>query len=153
MKILDATAGKRAIWFDKDCPFTTFIDIRPQMGPDYIMDNTNTTFTNDCFDMIVYDPPHVNVGANSDMSKSYGHFTTTEIKDGIERAFVEFYRILKTDGFVLLKWNDHDTKLDNVLLLAQPLFRPLFGHKVATRTKHSSSTFWVCLVKEDLYDG
>ena len=38
---------------------TVRIDIRPEVKPDYIMDNANLEFPDDCFDRIYYDPPHV----------------------------------------------------------------------------------------------
>jgi len=152
MKILDATSGNRAMWFDKNCPLATFIDLREEVKPEIVMDCTNTTFPDYSFDLIVFDPPHVNVGATSQMGQSYGHFTTAEIKELVRKAFEEFYRILKDNGIVIFKWNDHDTKLGTVLDLADPFFAPLFGQKVASRTKHSSSTYWVCLCKADLVE-
>ena len=153
MRILDATAGNRAMWFNKSCPLTTFIDVRPEMKPDRVLSCTETDFPDESFDLIVFDPPHVNCGATSSMGKTYGHFTTAQIKELVKEAFLEFYRILKPSGFVAFKWNDHDTKLKTVLDMADPLFVPLFGQVVATRTKHSSSTYWVVLVKGDLLDG
>lgn len=151
MKILDATAGNRAMWFDKNCPLATFIDVRPEVKPDRVEDCTNTSFPERIFDLVVFDPPHVNCGASSSMGKTYGHFTTAQIKELCRKAFAEFYRVLKDGGFVIFKWNDHDTKLDTVLSLATPFLSPLFGQRVATRTKHSSSTYWVCLCKSDLF--
>lgn len=147
MKILDATAGNRAMWFDKQNPIATFIDIRPEVKPDMVMDCTNTTFEDKTFDLIVFDPPHVNCGSNSHMAKTYGHFTTAEIRELIRDAFIEFKRILKDDGFVIFKWNDHDQRLSKVLSLIWD-FEPLFAQKTAYKTKHASSTYWLCLIKK-----
>jgi hypothetical protein len=58
MKILDATCGYRGIWFNKKQKDTIFIDIRPEVNPDIVMDCTKTTFIDKEFDLIVFDPPH-----------------------------------------------------------------------------------------------
>lgn len=148
MKILDATAGNRAVWFDKDYPDATFIDARsPEFGDERneAGDCRHTRFADGEFDVVVFDPPHLNVGATSQMGKQYGHYTTQEIRDLVRDAFVEFHRVLKPDGLVAFKWNDHDTKLDRIL---EPVvgFDRLVGVPVAMRTKHSSTTYW-CLLR------
>lgn len=48
-----------------------------------------------------------------------------------------------------LKWNDHDQKLEKILELLSPCWKALFGHKTAMRTKHSSTTYWVMLLRSD----
>lgn len=146
MKILDATCGKRGIWFDKEFRDAVYIDVRPEVEPQIIMDCTRTTFREKEFDLIVFDPPHVNVGANSDMTKSYGHFTSQQIRELIQGADLEFCRILKDEGFLLFKWNDHDQKLQRMLEL-MPHFKALFGQKTSERSLHASVTSWVCLIK------
>jgi SAM-dependent methyltransferase len=153
MRILDATCGKRGIWFDKKCPLATYIDIRAEVEPDMVMDCTKTSFADKTFDLIVFDPPHMVCGPKSDMAQRYGHFLTADILRLIEEAFIEFHRILKDEGFVLFKWNDHDITLERILTLIHPPFAPLFGQKTAHRTKHSSATYWMCLVKADLLEG
>jgi len=55
VKILDATCGSRAFWFDKHQKDTTFIDIRPEVNPDIVMDCTKTTFEDRSFDLIVFE--------------------------------------------------------------------------------------------------
>lgn len=147
MKILDATCGNRMMWFDKNDPETTFIDIRQETKPDIVMSCTKTKFKDREFDVIIFDPPHVNVGKNSDMSKRYGHFTSREIKLLVKDGFKEFNRILKTKGMVMFKWNNHSIKLETVLSLIED-FRPLFGQQVSIRRKHVSMTYWICLKKK-----
>lgn len=146
MKILDATAGNRGIWFNKNCSDATYMDIRPEVKPDIVGDCTKTDFPDKHFDLIVFDPPHFKAGPKSQMAKIYGQLNAREIRDLIEDGFKEFHRILKDNGFVLFKWNDHDQKLDKILRLILN-FEPLFGQKVSVRTKHSSATYWVCLRK------
>lgn len=147
MRILDATCSNRAMWFIKDFPDCSYIDIRPEVQPDRVEDCRHTSFPAGEFDLIVFDPPHLNMGAKSEMAKLYGHFTTASIINLVAEAFVEFNRVLKSSGFVLFKWNNHDIKLARVLKLIPSNFLPLFGQQVSYRTKHSSQTYWVCIIK------
>ena len=90
MKILDMSAGKRAIWFDKQNPLVTFIDIREEVKPDIVADSRRLSIeVGDNYDLIVFDPPHVNFGKNAEMSKTYGWHTTEEIRDIISKTAAE----------------------------------------------------------------
>lgn len=145
MKILDLSAGKRAIWFDKNYPSTVFVDIRPEVGPTFVADSRSLPpEVGSNYDLVVFDPPHVNFSAGAEMSQQYGHHTTEEIREIIRQTGREAYRVTRSDALMAFKWNDHDQKLGKVLLLL-PNWEPLFGHKVAIRTKHASATTWVLL--------
>jgi tRNA G10 N-methylase Trm11 len=148
MKILDATCGQRNFWFDKHQKDTIFIDIRPEVNPDKIMDCTHTNFLDKTFDLIVFDPPHVSLTSENKgiFGKRYGTFTANQIRSLIKNAFIEFHRILRDGGFVVFKWNDHDQKLKTILPLILN-FEILFGQKTAEKSKHRSSTYWFCLIK------
>jgi hypothetical protein len=148
MKILDLSAGNRAVWFDKNDPVATFIDVRAEVEPDIIADSRHLPDeAGDGYDLVVFDPPHVNFGQNAEMSKTYGWHTTDEIRCLIRDTAKEAHRVCKMDGLMALKWNDHDQKLERILELMVPYWRPLFGHKVSERTKHSSKTYWVLLLR------
>jgi len=149
IRILDATAGYRGIWFDKNEEHTIYIDIKPEVNPDYVMDCTKTNFPDQFFDLIVFDPPQVSAKSKKgEMMKRYNcGLGASEIRELIRKASKEFYRILKDTGFLIFKWNDHDQKLSKILPLLED-FKPLFGHKVSIRTKHSSSTYYVVLIKK-----
>jgi hypothetical protein len=97
------------------------------------------------YGLIVFDPPHVNFGANAEMSKTYGHHTTDEIRDIVKRSAQEAHRVSRPDALMAFKWNDHDQKLEKVLALMSEWWEPLFGQLVATRTKHACGTHWVML--------
>lgn len=145
MRILDATAGNRAVWFEKEYPDTTYLDLRETGGlRNEIGDCRRTRFENGTFDLVIFDPPHMTCGPNSRMASRYGHYLTEEIRTLVRDAFVEFHRILKSDGLVAFKWNSHDTSLDRIL---NPVvgFDRLVGVPTAMRTKHSSTTYWVLL--------
>lgn len=143
MKILDLSAGRRAVWFDKKNPLATFLDRRAEVNPDIICDTTNIPESvGDNYDLIVFDPPHMNCGPNSDMSKRYGYHTTAEILRTIEGTSKEAYRVSRPGALMALKWNDHDIKLKRVFAL-MPHWIPLFGH--LTKDGPGSQTYWVML--------
>lgn len=130
----------------------TFIDKRPEAQPDFICDSRDIPdgAGND-YDMVVFDPPHLNFGKNSNMSKSYGHHTTEEIKDTIAGTAKEAHRVTKPRALMAFKWNDHDLSLDLALELMSPYWMPLFGHHLRNRggSDARSQSFWVMLLRLD----
>ena len=150
MKILDVTAGPRGIWFNKHDPLATYCDIRPEVKPDRVCDVRSLPFGDKSYDLVVFDPPHCNFSEKAEMAKTYGHHTIQDIRLIITKGSSEIARVLKDTGFLLFKWNDHDGDSLSKILTALSDFRPLFGQRVAVRTKHASSTYWVCLVKRSV---
>ena len=118
MKILDATAADRAMWYNKENPLTTFVDVRPEMKPNIVMDITKPYFQDKEFDLIIFDPPHIPTGPENTgvFAKKYGRFSANQIRELIRDAFNEFYRILKDEGLVIFKFNDHSFPLKKVIL-------------------------------------
>ncbi len=146
MKILDLSAGKRAVWFDKNHRDAVYCDLRPEVNPTVVCDTRRLPpEVGDGFDLIVFDPPHVNFGANAQMSKTYGHHTTKDIREIVELSAKEAHRVSRLDALMAFKWNDHDQSFEKILKLMAAWWEPLFGHKVSVRTKHSSQTQWVLL--------
>ena len=154
MKILDVSAGNRAVWFNKAHPMATYLDVRAEVKPDIVADSRDIPLPDNSVDLAVFDPPHVNFSAGAEMSKTYGHHTTDDIRDIICGTGKELSRVVKAGGLMAFKWNDHDQKLEKVLAL-MPEWEPLFGHKTAMRTKHASATTWVMMRnrKLDLVDS
>ena len=145
MRILDASAGKRAVWYDKNNPLTTFIDIRPEVNPDLVMDSREMNFPDHSFDLILFDPPHLNCGKNSIMGKRYGSWSQAHITDTIIRTGNEAHRVCKPDGLMIFKWNDHDIPVNKILPLLSK-WRPLFGH--LTKDGPGSKTYFVTLLRK-----
>lgn len=146
MKILDLSAGKRAVWFNRIHPDTIYVDIRPEVSPTLIADTRMLPFPDDTFNLIVFDPPHVVHGKNSAMAQAYGAFPAEEIRDTVTRSSIEAFRVSTPSALMAFKWNTHDVKLQRILDLMEG-WEPLFGHLTATRTKHRSSTYWALLRK------
>lgn len=143
MKILDLSAGNRAIWFDKNHPMAMFIDKRSEVNPMLVADSTKLPDEIGYnYDLVVFDPPHMNCGKNSNMSKVYGYHTTKQILETIEGTAKEAHRVTRSSALMALKWNDHDIKLKRVFDL-MPQWEPLFGH--LTKDGPGSKTYWVML--------
>lgn len=125
-----------------------FVDRREECKPDLVADTTNLK---DCiadgqYDLVVFDPPHMNCGKTSHMSKRYGYHTTKQILETIEGTAKEAHRIAKPKALMALKWNDHDIKLQRVFDL-MPQWEPLFGH--LTKDGPGSKTYWCLLMRKN----
>ncbi len=147
MKILDLSAGRRAVWFNKNHPFAMYLDKRAEVNPTIVCDTRKIpTEVGDDYDLVVWDPPHCNTGKNSNMAKAYGHHTTAEILDTIEKTAVETHRVTKPNALMAFKWNTHDIRLERVFNL-MPHWEPLFGH--LTKDGPRSQTYWVMFRRLD----
>lgn len=145
MRILDLSAGNRAIWFNKDHPLAIYLDKRESVKPTVVCDTRSIPESvGTDFDLICWDPPHMNCGPNSNMSKVYGYHTTEEILETIRLTGSEAFRVSKETAVMAFKWNNHDIKLDRVFKLL-PQWEPLFGH--LTKDGPRSQTYWVMFKK------
>lgn len=148
-KVLDVSAGNRAIWFDKQYPDAVYVDIRPEMNPDIVADSRMLPAEiGDDFSLVVFDPPHKNNGPNFGMARSYGCFDHEHIRSTISNTAKEAHRITRDDALMAFKWNDHSIKLTKIVGLLSPYWEPLFGHGVSHQQR-SSSTSWVMLRRRD----
>ncbi|MDD4601619.1 MAG: SAM-dependent methyltransferase [Negativicutes bacterium] len=152
-KILDPCCGGRMFWFDKHNPNVIFGDIRNErhilcdgrkleVKPDKIMDFRNLEYPDKTFKLVVFDPPHLKgAGRNGWMAKKYGVLDKDTWRDDLRRGFSECWRVLKKDGILIFKWNEHSIKLKDI----RDLFPadPLFGHT----TNNKGNTHWICFMK------
>ena len=155
MKILDMSAGNRAIWFNKRHPDCLYVDIRAEVNPDLVCDmrEGHPAIHNNTYNLIIFDPPHVNFGANANMTKTYGHHTSAEIRDIIRGSAYQAWICGKPGSLMAFKWNDHDQSFKSVLALMDDWWEPLFGTTTSTRTRHkgktNTTTQWVMLKRRD----
>ena len=156
MKILDACCGGRQFWFDKKNKDVLFVDNRVmkpttvgagknarvrQCLPDKVMDFRKLDLQSNSFQMVVFDPPHLFLGKNSYMARSYGRLNKETWQKDIKKGFSECFRVLKKDGVLIFKWNECDILLKDILKLTPQ--KPLFGHPSGKAQK----THWVCFMK------
>lgn len=149
-RILDATAGSRMIWFDKENPDVLYMDNRQltdilcdgrvlNINPDVVADFRDMPFPDNTFYLVVFDPPHlVKAGDNSWLAKKYGVLESTWQED-IRQGFRECMRVLKSNGVLIFKWNEEQIKLSEVLKAID--YKPLFGNR-------RSKTHWLVFMKD-----
>jgi hypothetical protein len=150
-KILDVTCGSKSMWFDKDRTDVIYADARTEthvlcdgrtleITPDMEINFTQLPFESESFYLVVFDPPHLNkLGANSWMALKYGRLSAWWEED-IKRGFDECMRVLKTNGTLIFKWNEHQIPVNKIIELIGK--RPLFGHP----TRHAK-TIWMAFLK------
>lgn len=140
MKICDLCCGSKMFYFNKENPLVTFMDIREEntrlsgdqrkfvVSPDVVGDFRNAPFSDETFDMVVFDPPHlIHCGDNSLLAIKYGKLNASNWKEDLKKGFSEAFRILKKDGTLIFKWSEKDIKLKDVLALSP--YEPLLGFR------------------------
>lgn len=156
-KVLDVCCGGRMFWFDKKNPNVLFLDRRivaPMVvgkgkdarnfscQPDKVMDFRDLKVKSNTYSLVVFDPPHLtSLGNKSYMAQKYGTLDKLTWREDIRKGFAECFRVLKKDGVLIFKWNEHDVPLREVLKLTPE--RPLFGHP----SGKASKTHWVAFMK------
>ncbi|MNL07832.1 hypothetical protein D3C87_1285250 [compost metagenome] len=150
--ILDACCGSRMFWFDKENPNVVFQDIREEshilcdgrpleVSPDVVADFRNMPYSDESFQMVVFDPPHLKkLGKDTWMAKKYGVLLPTWELD-IKLGFDECMRVLKCNGTLIFKWNEVQIPISRILELIP--YKPLFGHTSGKNGK----TIWMAFMK------
>lgn len=158
-QVLDPCCGSRMMWFDKSNPHAMFGDRRSEIivvtdrthhkdgtrtlkiEPDALMDFRALPFPDGRFSLIAFDPPHlVRAGPKSWLAAKYGKLSE-DWRDDLRQGFAECWRVLAPEGTLVLKWNETQVKLAEVLPLAP--VAPLFG-QVSGR---SGMTHWLVFYK------
>ena len=155
-KILDACCGGRMFWFNKQHPDTLYVDRRVMKPttvghgihartrscmPDKVMDFRKLDLPDNQFSLVVFDPPHLFLGKNSHTAKVYGSLDKLTWKEDLKKGFAECFRVLKSDGVLIFKWNEFNVPLKEVLALTPE--KPLFGHP----SGKAQLTHWVTFMK------
>ena len=163
MRILEATASRRSIWYQKNHPFVTFMDIRSgsfdtktknmkfkssrrfKINPDVVSGWKDAPFPDNYFDMIIFDPPHIirkkDKKITSSLEVCYGYFYEDNYKIIIKEGVNKLFQILRPEGVFILKWCEVDKKVDEILKLFP--YKPLVG----TQTGQNNQTHWILFLK------
>lgn len=165
--VLDACCGSRMFWFDTHDPRALFIDKRQGVWPidkgtpgtkgrspivvepDQVADFTAMPFPDGSFQLVVFDPPHVQrqeaLGA---ITRRYG-VLNGDWREMLRKGFAECFRVLKPNGVLVFKWGESQFKVKEILELTPE--KPLFGHHT------SKTTHWAVFIKPsasfDIRDG
>lgn len=154
-QILDACCGGRMFHFQKENPEVLFADIREEVhtlcdgrtfvvSPDMVEDFRNMTFPDETFNLVIFDPPHlVRAGDDSWMKAKYGRLDRENWRQDITAGFAECWRVLKSGGTMIFKWNETQIKIGEL----RPCFPtpPVCGHT----TTHNLKTHWIVFYKTD----
>lgn len=114
-RILDATVNAGRFWEGSPRPVLG-LDIDARHRPDVVGDNRRMPFADGCFDVVVYDPPHIpNQGKDraKDFNTRFGLVLKSSLAQGynfthLYPAFVrEAYRVLRQEGVLFCKIADY----------------------------------------------
>jgi SAM-dependent methyltransferase len=148
-------------WFDREHPTVVYCDNRQEshelkdksspggsrtliIDPDLVADFTDLPFPESRFTMVVFDPPHLlRNGRHGWLAKKYGKLGEFWRED-LRKGFAEGFRVLKTGGVLIFKWNEHDIPVSHVLALTP--HKPLIGN----RCGKTSKSHWIVFMKCDL---
>jgi 23S rRNA G2069 N7-methylase RlmK/C1962 C5-methylase RlmI len=152
--VLDPTSSMRAFYFDKKDDRVLFGDIRENethlltngqtihIQPDQVMDFRAIPYPAETFEMVVFDPPHLlNLSEKSWIRKKYGVLDKDNWRNDLTQGFAECFRVLKTNGTLVFKWNETSIMLKEILALTDQ--KPILGHKSGKRM----GTHWVVFIK------
>jgi SAM-dependent methyltransferase len=147
-------------WFDRNDSRAVFGDIRSEsfdlkdksskggsrkliINPDQRMDFRCLPFSDNTFNLIAFDPPHlIRAGKNGWLAKKYGKLGI-DWRDDIAAGFAECFRVLKPNGTLIFKWNETDIKVSELLKLTSN--KPLFGN----RCGKSAKSHWLVFMKQE----
>lgn len=150
-RVLDPCCGPKSFYFDKSCEDVLFCDIRGsyidklcdgrilKVQPDMVADVTDLPFDDETFPLVVFDPPHLDVGNGWQVAK-YGKLPP-DWREWMTKAFSECWRVLANDGTLIFKWYEYRISLTEVLRCAPR--EPLFGN----RRPRNSKTHWLVFFK------
>lgn len=151
--ILDVCCGSRMFYFNKQDDRVLFCDKRKEshilcdgrvleINPDVQVDFTALPFEDETFYQVCFDPPHlIKVGHRSWLAKKYGQLNKTTWQDDLKKGFSECFRVLKTNGTLIFKWNETDIPVKEILALTE--YNPVFGNICGKR----SNTHWMTFFK------
>jgi hypothetical protein len=131
--ILDPASSMRSFYFDKKDPRVLFGDIREdethlltngqtiKIKPDEVMDFRAIPYPDESFQAVIFDPPHMlRLSEKSWMRKKYGVLDSENWQDDLTKGFAECFRVLKTNGTLVFKWNEVSIPLKEILGLTPP---------------------------------
>ena len=141
--ILDPASSMRSFYFNKKDERVLFGDIRINethlltngqtihIEPDEVMDFRNIPYPDNSFQYVVFDPPHMlRLSEKSWMRKKYGVLDSDNWQQDITQGFAECFRVLKTNGTLIFKWNEVSIPLKEILALAPPPTQTSFGSSI-----------------------
>ena len=156
--VIDVCCGSRMFWFDRLDDRCLFLDQRREVhelpdksssggsriveiDPDLVGDFRELPFQDKSFSLVVFDPPHfARNGPSGWISKKYGTLGENW-KEDLRKGFAECFRVLKSQGVLVFKWNEGEFSVSEVLKLTKE--KPLFGNKYGKKFR----SHWIVFMK------
>ena len=152
--VLDPASSMRSFYFNKTDERVVFGDIREdethllcngqtiEIKPDEVMDFRAIPYPDETFQLVIFDPPHLlHLSEKSWMRKKYGVLDSQTWREDLTAGFAECFRVLKTNGTLVFKWNEASIKVNDILKLTDQ--KPLLGHPSGKRM----GTHWILFIK------
>ena len=158
--VLDPCCGSRMFWFDRSDERAVFSDNRREshtltdkssaggsrelvISPDVDADFRDLPFKSNRFHLVVFDPPHlVSNGSKGWLAKKYGKLGA-DWRDDLRAGFAECFRVLRPNGTLIFKWNEHEIPVSKILALTD--HKPLFGNRCGKTAK----SHWIVFMKPE----
>jgi SAM-dependent methyltransferase len=158
--ILDATAGYRMMWFNKKHPNCIYLDQRPECEPDIVGDFRDLKqFKDETFNLIIFDPPfwikNKSAGAYG-MVRRFGYLEPETWQIDLKKGFQELWRVLKSHGILLFKWQNYQIASNDILKFAptKPLLYQITADRYRSGSRNTQKsgtdkvqTLWFCFMK------
>lgn len=149
---LDVACGGRSFYFDKQDERVLKCDAHPRhltlcdgrtldVSPDKVADFRELPYPDKSFHLVIFDPPHLDVGAGWQVDK-YGKLDSDSWQEDLAKGFSECLRVLKPCGVLVFKWYEYHIPLKDVLKLCPA--KPIIGN----RRPKASKTHWVLFMRE-----
>lgn len=113
-RILDSTVNSGKFWVGSSRNVIG-LDINPKHSPSVCGDNSQMPFTNSCFDVVIYDPPHIPnySGGSKDFDSRFGlggkagRAKNYNFSHTYPPFLCEAYRVLSKNGILFTKLIDY----------------------------------------------
>jgi SAM-dependent methyltransferase len=152
--VLDVCCGPKGMWFDKEDSRALFMDKRRETHVDHYPCGTKTNIIDpmiladfsdiplpdESFNLVVFDPPHIEQDGVSQITKKYGSLSG-DWRTLLSAGFKECFRVLKPGGVLIFKWNECHFPVADILKLTEQ--KPLFGHKSGKKM----GTHWIAFLR------
>ena len=151
--LLDASAGNRMMWPNKNPLNTVFMDrnILLKIPPDIFGVWEYTPFRDNVFFTTLFDPPHKfnrtsGFWADPSSPNYYGaEIPRTKLITGIYYGTREFLRISQRLCF---KWSDDEISLPRVLSLFPKEWKKILHKTINKKLAHGNLLHWLTFIKE-----
>ena len=146
---LDATAGYRMMWKNKNPPHWIFMDKKIEVRPDIQAVWEYLPFRNNVFNCVLFDPPHIVLWGTGTpkIAENFGGWPyKRDILPSIFKSIKEFARVSKR---LVFKWCD--TRDGSTWWKLQSVFRGIWDivleRKQTNKGMGYGKTWWVSFIR------